>query len=294
MNRLGNIYYCSQDYYPFGMVEPGRSFSLAHDSSYRFGFNGMLKDNDIYGQSNAYTTEFRGYDPRLGRWWSTDPKEKDFASETPYNNNHDNPILNEDPNGDCPWCIGAAVGGLLDAGLQLAEIGLDKDKHLSDFSFAEVGISAAAGAIGVGLADKAEKIFEVGKLATTAIKVAISAAVETSANAAQQKVSTGKVDIKEAIEVGLIASISGEILGGVITKAVKGSTVAKVLDKNADRLARVARGSAARPTRQAAAQAAAKRASSYVGKRSAAASTAAASLTGKAVEAIDKKTTKKP
>ncbi len=44
----------AQDYYPFGMEEPGRSYAIIGDSSYRFGFNGMLHDNDIYGKDNSY------------------------------------------------------------------------------------------------------------------------------------------------------------------------------------------------------------------------------------------------
>ncbi|MEZ4929190.1 MAG: hypothetical protein R2777_04175 [Chitinophagales bacterium] len=47
------------------MPMPGRSFTL---SDYRFGFNGMEKDDEVSGDGNQYTTEFRQYDPRLGRW----------------------------------------------------------------------------------------------------------------------------------------------------------------------------------------------------------------------------------
>ena len=91
----------AQDYYPFGMVEPGRSYQILHDSAYNYGFNGMLKDNDIYGTGNAYTTQFREVDPRLGgRWWSIDPKTK--AYESSYVGFSDNPILYEDPSGDDP------------------------------------------------------------------------------------------------------------------------------------------------------------------------------------------------
>ncbi len=60
-----------------------------------------MKDNDIYGQGNAYTTEFREVDPRLGgRWWSIDPKTK--AYESPYVGFSDNPIHFSDPAGDDP------------------------------------------------------------------------------------------------------------------------------------------------------------------------------------------------
>src|SRR5690554_7020950 len=42
------------------------------DMAYRYGFNGMEKDDQIKGKENSYTTEIRQYDPRLGRWLSID------------------------------------------------------------------------------------------------------------------------------------------------------------------------------------------------------------------------------
>ncbi len=69
-------------------------------NAYRYGFNGMEKDNEVKGSGNHYTTEFRQYDSRLGRWFSIDPKAKERASWTPYNTFRNNPILNIDPLGD--------------------------------------------------------------------------------------------------------------------------------------------------------------------------------------------------
>ena len=61
----------------------------------------MMKDNDIYGAGNAFTTQFREIDARLGgRWWSIDPKAK--AYESPYVGFSDNPIHFSDPAGDDP------------------------------------------------------------------------------------------------------------------------------------------------------------------------------------------------
>jgi lysozyme len=86
------------NYSTFGMLQPGRTYTLGTDSAYRYAFNGMMKDNNIYGNNNAYTTEFREIDPRLGgRWWSVDPKVKVW--ESPYVGFSDNPILYSDPVG---------------------------------------------------------------------------------------------------------------------------------------------------------------------------------------------------
>lgn len=53
------------DYYPFGSVEPGRSYT---SDAFRYGFNGMENDNEIKGTSNSLDFGARIYDPRLGRW----------------------------------------------------------------------------------------------------------------------------------------------------------------------------------------------------------------------------------
>lgn len=82
------------DYYPFGMVLPGRNGSV---SDYRYGFMGYEGDPEIKGEGNSYTTEFRQYDPRIGRWLSIDPVFKHH--ESPYAAYANNPIWFGDPNG---------------------------------------------------------------------------------------------------------------------------------------------------------------------------------------------------
>jgi RHS repeat-associated protein len=77
------------DYYPFGSPMPGRVFSAG---DYRYGFNGMEKDDEVKGSGNHYTTFWRQYDPRLGRWMSPDPLMKKFAAWSPYNFEFNNPI----------------------------------------------------------------------------------------------------------------------------------------------------------------------------------------------------------
>lgn len=56
--------------YGYGMIQPGREYNAG---SYRFAHNGMEHDDNIYGINNSYNTLNREYDPRVGRWWSTDP-----------------------------------------------------------------------------------------------------------------------------------------------------------------------------------------------------------------------------
>ena len=66
-------------------------------AGYRYGFNGMEKDDEVYGEGNSYTTEFRQLDVRLGRWLSLDPVVHHNMS--PYVTFDNNPIWIIDPSG---------------------------------------------------------------------------------------------------------------------------------------------------------------------------------------------------
>jgi len=52
--------------------------------TYRFGFNNMEKINEIAGIGNHIDFKFRGYDPRTGRFWSSDP----LAQSYPWNSTY--------------------------------------------------------------------------------------------------------------------------------------------------------------------------------------------------------------
>ncbi|MGJ8661630.1 MAG: T6SS effector amidase Tae4 family protein, partial [Bacteroidota bacterium] len=83
----------------FGMQMPGRSNSYGAGVEYRYAYNGMELDNEVSGNGNSYTTEFRQYDPRLGRWKSLDPLMVKFPWMSPYVAFNNNPILFTDPLG---------------------------------------------------------------------------------------------------------------------------------------------------------------------------------------------------
>jgi RHS repeat-associated protein len=67
--------------------------------AYFYAFNGMEQDPELKGNGNSYTTEFRQYDPRLGRWLSIDPLASKEPGWSPYRAFFDNPIIYSDPNG---------------------------------------------------------------------------------------------------------------------------------------------------------------------------------------------------
>ena len=72
---------------------------MVESCNYRFGFNGMEVDNEVSGNGNSYTTQFRQYDPRLGRWKSLDPLMAKYPGMSLYVAFNNNPIYFVDPLG---------------------------------------------------------------------------------------------------------------------------------------------------------------------------------------------------
>lgn len=85
------------DYSPFGAPLPGRTWQA---SEYRFGFNGQEKDDEVSGEGNEYDYGARIYNSRLGRWLTTDAKEKKYPGVTPYAYALNSSIIFKDPDGN--------------------------------------------------------------------------------------------------------------------------------------------------------------------------------------------------
>jgi RHS repeat-associated protein len=67
--------------------------------AYRYGFNGMEMDNEIKNNTGtSYDFGSRMYDPRLGRWMSTDPIIQ--SHESPYSFVANNPVIYIDVEGE--------------------------------------------------------------------------------------------------------------------------------------------------------------------------------------------------
>lgn len=81
-----------QDYYPFGMVMPGRNWQAGSAIGYGFGFNGQLKDNEIKGRFECYDFGARTYDARVGVFMSIDPYTAKYNWQSPYVFARNNPI----------------------------------------------------------------------------------------------------------------------------------------------------------------------------------------------------------
>lgn len=85
----------ANDYYPFGMLMPGRN----SDSSYRFGFNGKENLNDVKGEGKLQDFGARIYDGRLGRWMAVDPLHAEYADLSSYNFAGNSPLIFYDSDG---------------------------------------------------------------------------------------------------------------------------------------------------------------------------------------------------
>ncbi|KAA9324911.1 DNRLRE domain-containing protein [Adhaeribacter soli] len=83
------------DYYPFGSPMPGRSFN---PGQYKYGFNGIESEDNLYGEDNFYNTDNRMYDSRIGRWFSQDRVIN--ADLSPYAGIENSPIAFKDSDGN--------------------------------------------------------------------------------------------------------------------------------------------------------------------------------------------------
>jgi RHS repeat-associated protein len=63
------------------MLVPNRHGS---SDSYRYGFQGQEKDDEIKGEGNSLNYTFRMHDPRVGRFFAVDPKSKTYPYYSPY------------------------------------------------------------------------------------------------------------------------------------------------------------------------------------------------------------------
>jgi RHS repeat-associated protein len=99
----------AQDYYPFGMLEPGRVLNV---EKYRYGFNGKENDNEVKGDGNQQDYGMRIYDPRLGRFLSVDPITRQYPQLTPYQFASNSPIKNVDVDGLEGMAQGTASSGI--------------------------------------------------------------------------------------------------------------------------------------------------------------------------------------
>ena len=104
---------------------PGRQ---ENSSSYRHGFNGMEKDDELKDVGNSYNYIARMYDSRLGRFLSIDPLTSDFAFYTPYQFAGNKPIIAIDLFGMQPEYMISKTGKLTQPVISLLNAAFSYDK----------------------------------------------------------------------------------------------------------------------------------------------------------------------
>jgi len=126
-----------------GYLPYGESASAAGT----FRYSGQRIDPETNG---LYYDRARMYAPTLGRFMQPDPIGYAGGSNL-YAYVGNDPLNDTDPYGECPWCVGALIGAGIDVGTQLTinlASGQSLGQSFRNIELAEVGISAALGAVG--------------------------------------------------------------------------------------------------------------------------------------------------
>ncbi|TXB59448.1 RHS repeat domain-containing protein [Phaeodactylibacter luteus] len=189
-------------YYPFGLQLQG----IGRDESapaHLYRYNGKAWDP----ASGLSDYGARWYDAGSGRWSGVDPLADDAMQidKSPYQYAWNNPVYYTDPDGRCPWCIGAIVGAAVDYGAQVAgnlAEGKGLGDALTDVDGTSILVSAGAGAVGGGLVSGATKLIKGAKTVNKASQLAKNA--KKGAQFEQKvlkKVSKTQSDVVEQITV---------------------------------------------------------------------------------------------
>ena len=131
----------------------------------------------------------------MGRFMSPDYSMNSVILELPqswnkYSYELNRPTYGTDPDGRCPWCVGAIVGGVVEGGFDLGKQLYNNGGSLSKVSWGEVGANAVGGAVAGALA-----------------------------------VATGGASLVESAVVGDIAAGgTANVVGGVVTRALDPNT----------------------------------------------------------------------
>ncbi|MBS1759291.1 MAG: hypothetical protein JST23_04125 [Bacteroidetes bacterium] len=237
-------------YYPFGLLMQGISSRAANfggntpncGCGNKKGFNGNEIQNKEFSDGSGlelYDFNARTYDQQIGRFIQIDPTPEDGDQEslTPYHFSGNNPSTFNDPNGKCPWCIGAIIGGLVEYGTQVASnlaSGKSLGESLTNVDGKAILISAGAGALSGSVSAFVPKGVA-GKVVVEVVKTGIDAAE----SAAKQYNETGSVSLSKTVTDVVTNKVAGELTKNV---HVNSNSTIKTTEKQLNRAERVAAG----------------------------------------------------
>ncbi|MFK8055041.1 MAG: RHS repeat-associated core domain-containing protein [Saprospiraceae bacterium] len=233
----------SKTLYPFGMHAFG-SRAGGHTRSVE-DFTGH--DLAIEGCQGVHDMNARQYIPELGLFGGVDPlaSHPNQVVLTPYNYAWNNPNNLTAPDGRCPWCVGAFVGLALEYGTQVeVNYSTGHENPWTDINKTSLAVSAAAGAAGVGIAQKIASIAKVAHLGTrtaTALRVGSEVATDVSISVASQAINNdGEVSNGQVLTDAIVGQAARATVGQVRKAAAGRSKTGKQLQENVNRESNVA------------------------------------------------------
>nr|BFD58110.1 hypothetical protein CKG001_02170 [Bdellovibrio sp. CKG001] len=160
-----------------------------------FGFAGGHYDN----HTQLVRFGARDYDPETGRWTSKDPILFNGGDTNLFGYVQNDPVNLIDPTGNCPWCIGAVVGGVASG----------VSAYLAGGDARTVAVSAAVGAV-AGAASMGVSAFT---SSATGI-IAANAVIGGSTSVATQVATGTSISALNYSQIG-IGALAGGIGAGV-------------------------------------------------------------------------------
>lgn len=206
----------------------------------RFKFTGKELDEE----SGYYYFGARYYWSTLGIFTQSDPLAGKYPWITSYAYCANNPVKYIDPDGSV---VHAALGALVSAATDYAfQVGMNMLAG-DDFTTAltnnidlkSIAISAATGAIGVGVikgVKQVSQLYKIGKSSTRILTTVSSTTTDAVVSAGRQIVE-GDIDPTQ-IAIDVAAGRVGNAVGKSITNKIKGSQI-KTMERQIDRLERL-------------------------------------------------------
>jgi RHS repeat-associated protein len=190
-DALGNV--TKQDFYfPYGRE---LTTSTGSDPNH-YKFTGKERD----AESGLDMFGARYYASTMGRFMSVDPAFESEILELPqtwnrYSYVYNRPTYSNDPDGRCPPCIGALVGGVIEGGFDAGKQFINNGYSFSGFNRREFGASVLGGAVTGGLA-----------------------------------VATGGTSLVANAAIGdVLAGATANVVGGIVTRTAEGDDADEVL-----------------------------------------------------------------
>jgi RHS repeat-associated protein len=212
------------NYYPFGLEHKGyNNVVTSTNPAQKYKYNGKEFQDEL--GLNMYDYGARMYDPALGRWFVNDKLADDEMQidKSPYAYSWNSPVSLNDPDGNCPWCIGALVGAVTEYAVQVT-VNLAKGQFLggaaTNVDLGDIAIAAGEGALTGG--------------ASALRRVAITATAEVAKAAIDVTVGDGAVSSDVLFTEG-----STKTAAGVATDAAIGTIVGEGSTQGAKALVNV-------------------------------------------------------